>query len=117
MIEKHFTLDRTMEGPDHAASVEPEALKGLVFGIRQVEQALGNGVKRPSMAELRNRPIVRRSVVASCDLPESHVLTISDMAIKRPGYGISPVDMWDCVGRRLETSVALDQPIKKEDLV
>lgn len=116
IIEKHFTLDRGLAGPDHAASIEPEALRELVFGIRQVEKALGTGIKRPSAVELRNRPIVRRSVVATRDLPEGHVLTIEDMAVKRPGTGIAPVDLWNCIGRRLTSSVAKDQTITQRDL-
>lgn len=116
MIEKHFTLDRTLEGPDHAASIEPEALRDLVCGIRQVEKALGSGIKRPSPVEQRNRPIVRRSVVATRDLPEGHALTAGDMAVKRPGTGISPVDLWDCIGRRLTSPVVHDQPVTQADL-
>lgn len=117
MVEKHFTLDRTMAGPDHAASIEPEALCDLVFGIRQVEKALGTGIKRPSLVEQRNRPIVRRSVVATRDLSGGHVLTAEDMTVKRPGTGISPVDLWGCIGRRLTSPVAQDQSITQEDLV
>lgn len=116
MIEKHFTLDRTMDGPDHAASIEPEALRELVLGIRQVEKALGTGIKRPSPVEQRNRPIVRRSVMATRDLPEGHVLTVGDMTVKRPGTGISPVDLWDCIGRRVTSPVAQDQAITQGDL-
>lgn len=116
MIEKHFTLDRSMEGPDHAASIEPDALRDLVFGIRQVEKALGTGIKRPSPMEQRNRPIVRRSVVATRNLPKGHVLTIEDMTVKRPGTGIAPVDLWDCVGRRLTSPVTRDQSITQEYL-
>jgi len=116
MIEKHFTLDRSKAGPDHAASIEPEALRDLVFGIRQVEKALGTGIKRPSPVEQRNRPIVRRSVVATRDLPEGHVLTAEDMTVKRPGTGIAPVDLWDCIGRRLTSPMALDQTITQGDL-
>ena len=116
MIEKHFTLNRSMAGPDHAASIEPEALRDLVVGIRQVEKALGSGIKRPSPAEQRNRPIVRRSVVATRDLPEGHILTIEDMTVKRPGTGIAPVDLWNCIGRRLTSSVAYDQMIMRGDL-
>ena len=116
MIEKHFTLDRTMSGPDHAASIEPRALRDLVSSIRQVEQALGTGIKRPSLPEQCNRSVVRRSVVAVRALPINHVLTAKDMTVKRPGNGIAPVDLWDCVGRRLLNRMEPDQTINQEDL-
>lgn len=116
MIEKHFTLDRTMAGPDHAASIEPDELRELVLGIRQVEKALGTGIKRPSPVEQRNRPIVRRSIVATRDLPVGHVLSAADMTVKRPGHGISPVDLWGCIGRRLASPITRDQAITQKDL-
>ena len=94
-LEKHFTLDRTLPGPDHAASLEPSELSSLIRGVRAVEQALGNGIKQPGAAEVANRAVARKSLLAARDLPEGHVLTLEDIAVKRPGDGISPMRLWD----------------------
>ncbi|MDK9695294.1 MAG: N-acetylneuraminate synthase [Siculibacillus sp.] len=111
MIEKHFTLDRALPGPDHAASVEPRELADLVRGIRAVESALGTGIKQPGGPELANRVIVRRSVVAARDLPQGHVLTEADLTVLRPGNGLSPMAMWDIVGSRLDRGVRAGEQI------
>lgn len=94
VIEKHFTLDRTMEGPDHKASLEPNELKKMVQAIRKVEQALGNGIKKPSKSEVRNIPIVRKSIVAACDIKIGELFSADNIMSKRPGNGISPM-RWD----------------------
>lgn len=96
VIEKHVTLDRTMEGPDHKASIEPAELQALVAAIRNIEQALGDGVKRPTHAEQEIRPIARKSIVARCAIARGDVLTEMNLTTKRPGTGISPTE-WDCV--------------------
>ncbi len=101
VIEKHFTLDRGHPGPDHAASIEPEALAELVRDIRRVEASLGNGIKQPAKTELENRSIVRKSLVAARDLQAGHVLEPEDIALMRPGTGHPPVTLWDRVGTRL----------------
>lgn len=94
VIEKHFTLDRTMEGPDHKASLEPNELKAMTRAIRKIEQALGNGIKKPSKSETKNIPIARKSIVAVRPIKAGEIFTIDSIAIKRPGNGISPM-RWD----------------------
>jgi len=93
-IEKHFTLDKTMEGPDHKASLEPDELKAMVKAIRNIELALGNGVKKPSKSEIPNMQIARKSIVAKIDIKKGEILTEENITIKRPGDGISPI-RWD----------------------
>lgn len=108
IIEKHVTLDRSLPGPDHAASLEPNELEALVRGIRAVEKALGNGIKQPSASELANCAVARKSLVAARDLPAGHVLAEDDIAVKRPGGGRSPMDRWDVIGHQLETARRVD---------
>lgn len=111
VIEKHFTLDRTMPGPDHAASLEPDELQAMVSGIRAVELALGDGVKRPSPAEVANRVAARKSLVAARPIRQGSPLTESDIAAKRPGDGLSPMWIWDLLGRQAERDIGQDEPI------
>jgi len=99
-IEKHFTLSRTMEGPDHPASLQPQDLKALVRGIRNIELALGDGIKRPAPCEMPNRLLVRRSVFAAEEIPLGRVLTAAMLACKRPGTGIPAERFDELVGRR-----------------
>ncbi|NWO02286.1 MAG: N-acetylneuraminate synthase [Idiomarinaceae bacterium] len=99
VIEKHFTLDRNLEGPDHKASLEPEQLKQMVASIRTVEKALGDGIKRPTKSEINNKPIARRSLVAAHRLKAGQVITKDDIAVKRPGGGLSPVYYWHIQGK------------------
>ena len=94
VIEKHFTLDRTMEGPDHAASLEPDELKQLVVSIRNIEKAMGDGLKKPSKSEQKNISIVRKSIVASKKIKAGEKFTEDNLSVKRPGTGISPL-RWD----------------------
>ena len=96
IIEKHFTLDKTMNGPDHKASLEPEELKSMVASIRNIEKAMGNSEKKPSPSESINIEVVRKSIVASQDIKKGEVLTERYIAVKRPGDGISPMK-WDSV--------------------
>jgi N,N'-diacetyllegionaminate synthase len=95
-IEKHFTLDKTMDGPDHKASLEPEELKNMVRSIRNIEKALGSSEKKPSPSESVNINIVRKSIVANQDIKEGDLLTDENIAVKRPGNGVSPMK-WDNV--------------------
>ena len=95
-IEKHFTLDRNMEGPDHKASLEPDQLKEMVRAIRNIEIALGDGVKKPSQSEIPNIDIVRKSIVAKTTIKKGDVLNENNLTIKRPGRGLSPMS-WDKV--------------------
>jgi len=100
VIEKHFTLDRSLPGPDHATSLEPKELAGLVRDIRRVTAALGSGLKQPSAAERANRPVARKSLVAARALPAGHVLAVEDVALMRPGIGRPPIDYWVTLGER-----------------
>lgn len=93
-IEKHFTLDKTMEGPDHKASLEPDELKAMVKAIRNIELALGSCVKKPSKSEIPNMKIARKSIVAKMDIKKGELLSENNLAIKRPGNGINPM-RWD----------------------
>ncbi|RXJ55368.1 N-acetylneuraminate synthase [Candidatus Marinarcus aquaticus] len=95
-IEKHFTLDKDMEGPDHKASLEPEELKAMVQTIRNIEQALGNGVKQPSPSEIKNMSVVRKSIVAKQAIKKGEIFTAENLTIKRPGTGINPMN-WEVV--------------------
>ena len=94
VIEKHFTLDRSMEGPDHAASLEPNELANMVRLIRNIELALGDGVKRPSASEIKTRDVARKAIVASCPINQGEVYSESNLTVKRSGEGISPM-LWD----------------------
>ena len=94
VIEKHFTLDRNSPGPDHRASLEPSELKSMVSAIRNIEIAMGDGVKKPSSSEVKNIPIARKSIVAAKTIKKGEVFTQENLAAKRPGNGVSPM-MWD----------------------
>ncbi|MFN3882486.1 MAG: N-acetylneuraminate synthase [Nitrincola lacisaponensis] len=96
VIEKHFTLDRNLPGPDHRASLEPDELKAMVNGIRNIEKALGDGIKRPSPSELKNKPIARKSIVAARPIRAGELFSEENLMAKRPGVGISPMQ-WDAV--------------------
>lgn len=98
VIEKHFTLDRNMEGPDHKASLEPNELKSMVSAIRNIEQALGTGHKTVSESERKNMEIARKSIVASCPIRKGEVLTEDNLTVKRPGNGISPMRWNEVIG-------------------
>ena len=93
-IEKHFTLDSKMEGPDHKSSLEPEKLKEMVKGIRNIELALGSDIKKPSESELLNKKIVRKSIVAKTKIKKNDIFSKDNLAVKRPGGGINPMK-WD----------------------
>jgi N-acetylneuraminate synthase len=108
VVEKHFTLDRSLPGPDHAASLEPSELGGLVRDIHAVEAALGSGVKLPSAAERANRPVARKVLVAARPLAAGHLLTQEDIAVKRAGAGPSPMEYWSAIGARCPRDFVLD---------
>lgn len=111
VIEKHFTLDRTMTGPDHRASLEPDELKGMVDAIRNIETALGSGIKKPCASELKNKQVVRKSIVAQEEIKKGELLSMKNMALKRAGSGIA-ADRWDeMIGRH-----AL-RDYRKDDLI
>jgi N-acetylneuraminate synthase len=112
MIEKHFTLDRRLPGPDHAASLEPRELASMVRAIRNIEQALGQPLKTPAAAEVGNRVIARRSIVAARPIARGEILSRDALAFKRPGQGLSPLACWDVIGRRASRDYAIDEPIE-----
>tara|TARA_B100000315_G_scaffold258428_1_gene310478 strand:- start:863 stop:1900 length:1038 start_codon:yes stop_codon:yes gene_type:complete len=116
VIEKHVTLDHSLPGPDHRASIDPVELQALVRGVRCVESALGDGIKRPVSGELDTMAIARRSLVAKRCLKSGVVLNLGDIAIKRPGTGIAPSELQYVVGRRLVRGLDRDQLLKWEDL-
>lgn len=99
LIEKHFTLDKEMEGPDHKASLDPSELKAMVQGIRAVELALGDGLKGPRPSEIKNKAAARKSIVAARKIAAGHIITVDDLAVKRPGNGDSPYRYWDIQGK------------------
>ncbi|MBC7088480.1 MAG: N-acetylneuraminate synthase [Tissierellales bacterium] len=99
IIEKHFTLDRNMEGPDHISSLEPDEFKCMVESIRNIELALGNSIKKPTETELQNRNIARKSIVAKKFIKKGEVFTEENITVKRPGNGISPMHWFDVLGK------------------
>lgn len=111
VIEKHFTLDRTLDGPDHKASLEPDELKAMVSAIRNIERALGDGIKRPSPSEIKNIPIARKSLVALCDIKKGDLFSIANLGAKRPGLGISPMHWDDLIGKPARRDFSGDELI------
>lgn len=114
MVEKHFTLSKEMTGPDHAASLEPTELSELVKAIRNVEKALGSGYKAPSPSEIKNKAAARKSIHIKHDLTKGHVLQSTDLIMKRPGTGISPMLLNDIIGKRLLVDIKEDTILKPE---
>jgi len=99
-IEKHFTLDRNLEGPDHKASLEPQELKAMVRAIKNIELALGSGIKIPSKSEMQNIKIVRKSIVAKTQIKKNDVFNENNLTVKRPGNGISPMKWDEIIGTK-----------------
>jgi N,N'-diacetyllegionaminate synthase len=115
LIEKHFTLDRGLPGPDHRASLEPEELKAMVVAIRNIEKAVsGSGVKEPSSSELQNKPIARKSIVAGKAIKKGEAFSEANLAIKRPGMGISPMEWQRVIGKIAHKDFVEDQQIELE---
>lgn len=112
VIEKHFTLDRNMEGPDHKASLEPDELKAMVSSIRHIEQALGNGDKIPSPSEKKNIAVVRKSIVAKTDIKEGDIFSENNVTVKRPGTGISPMRWLEVIGTKAVRDFEEDELIE-----
>jgi len=112
VIEKHFTLDRKLPGPDHQASLEPHELKAMVDAIRNVERALGDGIKRPSPSELKNKGIARKSLVASRAIRAGEFYSADNITAKRPGTGISPMRWDEVIGRPAPRDFAADELIE-----
>jgi len=111
VIEKHLTLDRTLPGPDHTASLEPDEFAAMVRAIRHIEQALGDGIKRPSASEAKNKPIARKSLVAAVPIRAGEPFTPENVTAKRPGTGLSPMRCDEIIGRRATHDYRADEPI------
>lgn len=112
VIEKHFTLDRSLPGPDHRASLEPEELKAMVCSIREVEAALGSSMKLPARSEVKNLPVARKSIVAARPIAAGEPFTEENLGVKRPGNGLSPLFYWELLGRVASRAYARDEVIE-----
>jgi sialic acid synthase SpsE len=112
VIEKHFTLNRNLPGPDHRASLEPHELTAMILGIRNIEKALGTGIKKPSPSELKNKPITRKSIVASNPIKKGETFSENNITVKRPGTGISPMRWDEIIGCKAAKSYRRDELIE-----
>jgi N-acetylneuraminate synthase len=113
VIEKHFTLDKNMIGPDHKASLSPGELRDMVAGIRKIELSLGDGIKIPSAGEIKNKIAARKSIVASKNIRQGELFTIDNITVKRPGDGISPMHWDQILGRQAKRNFARDEQIEQ----
>jgi N-acetylneuraminate synthase len=113
VIEKHFTLDKNMIGPDHKASLSPGELRDMVAGIRKIELSLGDGIKIPSAGEIKNKVAARKSIVASKNIRQGELFTIDNITVKRPGDGISPMHWDQILGRQAKRNFARDEQIEQ----
>ena len=111
VIEKHFTLDSTMEGPDHKSSLEPAQLKEMVSAIRHIEAALGDGNKEPSLEEIETRKVARKSITAKRSILKGECFSADNLTVKRPGTGLSPMKWFDVIGR------TADRDYQEDDLI
>jgi len=116
LIEKHFTLDRTLPGPDHRASLEPDELKDMTGAIRDVERALGNGTKKPTEDEKRIKKVARRSIVAKVEIPKGIVITEDMLDFKRPAVGIEPKYLNKVIGKKAKKDIKPDEFITFQKL-
>lgn len=112
IIEKHFTLDRNLEGPDHQASLEPNELKSMVTAIRHIELAMGDGIKQPAISEKKNILIARKSIVAFRNISAGEIFTDENLTVKRPGNGISPMRWLEILGKRAVRNFQKDEMIE-----
>lgn len=116
VIEKHFTLDKNMEGPDHRASIEPDELNLMVDAIRNIEKALGTGIKKPSPSEIKNIKIVRKSIHSNCDIRKGDLIDYTKITMKRPGDGISPMFVNSIIGKMAKKDILKDTKLKLTDI-
>lgn len=114
VVEKHFTLDKSMEGPDHAASLEPGELISMVKAIRNIEQALGNKFKSPSPSEIKNKIVVRKSIVAAKEIKAGELFSTDNLTVKRPGNGLSPMKWNEVIGKKATRNFEEDELISYE---
>ncbi|MCK9276310.1 MAG: N-acetylneuraminate synthase [Syntrophales bacterium] len=112
VIEKHFTLDKHMEGPDHPASLEPYELQAMIQAIRNIEYALGDGIKKPSPSELKNKEAARKSIVASRNILKGEFFTEENLTVKRPGNGVSPMRWDEVIGRKSDREYHADELVE-----
>jgi N,N'-diacetyllegionaminate synthase len=112
VIEKHFTLDKTMDGPDHRASLEPDELKAMILAIRNIEQALGDGVKAPSSSEAPNTESARKSIIAKVNINKGEIFNEGNITAKRPATGISPMKWYDVIGQVSKKDYDIDDNIE-----
>ena len=113
IIEKHFTLDCNMEGPDHKASLEPEQLKAMIDGIRNIELALGDGLKGPRPSEIKNKAVARKSLVAEQLISKGTVFSEDNLTIKRPGSGQPPINYWSLLGKEAQNDYKIGEIINE----
>jgi len=111
IIEKHFTLDRNLPGPDHKASLEPDELGAMITAIRNVELAFGQDQKRPTVSEMKNKDVARKSLVAATVIRRGEIFSPSNLAMKRPGKGISPMQYWTLIGKAAKKDYDTDEII------
>jgi len=111
VIEKHFTLDKNLPGPDHQASLEPPELENMIRSIRNIEKAMGSGIKIPSPSEIKNRDIARKSIVAACFIKKNEIFTAENLAVKRPGSGISSMLIDEVIGKKAPQDFSPDELI------
>ena len=111
VIEKHFTIDRRLPGPDHRASLEPAELHAMVKGIRNIELALGDGLKRPSLSELKNKEVARKSIVAGCRIQLGDCFSEKNLMVKRPGNGLCPMYWDEVLGQRASRNYEINETI------
>jgi N-acetylneuraminate synthase/N,N'-diacetyllegionaminate synthase len=116
ILEKHFTLDKSLPGPDHKASMEPSGLKEMVDALRDVEKAMGTGEKVPSLEEEKIKKVARRSIVAGINIPKGAAISEEMLTLKRPGMGLSSINIPEIVGRRTKRSISRDELIGWEML-
>ena len=117
VIEKHFTMDKNLPGPDHQASLEPHEFTQMVKAIRQVEKAMGDGNKTPTEGEKQIQKVARRSIVAAVNIPKGTIITEAMLRIKRPGTGIKPEYLQNVCGATAKVSIRSDELIRWEDLI
>lgn len=115
VIEKHFTLDRNMEGPDHKASIEPKQFADMVKMIRNIEKSLGDGVKKRTESEQKNCPVARKSIIAKTLIPKGELFTTENITVKRPGTGISPMKWYEILGTKAGRDYLPDELIEMDD--
>lgn len=111
IIEKHFTLDKSMPGPDHKASLDPEELKEMIQSIRIIEKVLGEKIKRPTKSEIKNKSVARKSLVAAKAIMKGELFTLENLTVKRPGSGIEPYYYWDYIGKAAQKDYEEDEVI------